>query len=50
MRFEDSEFYVWSGYDKILRDSYGDFMQLPPADKRKEHYPDVLDFGEYANI
>lgn len=35
MRFEDSEFYVWSGYDKILRDSYGDFMQLPPEDKRK---------------
>ena len=35
MPFEDSEFYVWSGYDKILRDSYGDFMTLPPLNKRK---------------
>lgn len=33
--FEDSEFFVWKGYDKILRDSYGDFMQLPPKNKRK---------------
>lgn len=35
LRFEDSEFFVWAGYDKILRDSYGDFMALPPKDKRK---------------
>ena len=35
MPFEDSEFFVWKGYDKILRDSYGDFMQLPPKNKRK---------------
>lgn len=35
MPFEDSEFFVWAGYDKILRDSYGDFMTLPPENKRK---------------
>ncbi|HBH09133.1 MAG TPA: hypothetical protein DDX40_07015 [Rikenellaceae bacterium] len=35
LEFEDCEFFVWKGYDKILRDSYGDFMQLPPANKRK---------------
>ena len=35
LKFEDSEFFVWKGYDKILRDSYGDFMQLPPKNKRK---------------
>ena len=35
LEFEDCEFFVWKGYDKILRDSYGDFMQLPPKNKRK---------------
>lgn len=35
MPFEDSEFFVWKGYDKILRDSYGDFMTLPPENKRR---------------
>ena len=35
LEFEGCEFFVWKGYDKILRDSYGDFMQLPPKNKRK---------------
>lgn len=35
MRFEDSEFFVWKGYESILRDSYGDFMTLPPEAKQK---------------
>ncbi len=35
LEFEGCEFLVWKGYDKILRDSYGDFMQLPPKNKRK---------------
>jgi len=35
LRFEDSEFFVWKGYEQILRDSYGDFMALPPKNKRK---------------
>ena len=35
MPFEDSEFFVWKGYDKILRDSYGDFMTLPPENNRR---------------
>lgn len=33
--FEDSEFFAWKGYDNILRDSYGDYMALPPEDRRK---------------
>lgn len=35
LRFEDSEFFVWKGYDSILRDSYGDYMQLPPKARQK---------------
>lgn len=48
--FEDTMIPIAKNTEKLLYEFYGDFMQLPPADKRKEHYPDVLDFGEYANI
>lgn len=33
-RFEDAEFFVMCGYDEVLRSSYGDYMQLPPEEKR----------------
>lgn len=32
--FEDSEFYAMAGYDRYLREVYGDYMQLPPEDQR----------------
>ena len=34
MPFEDGEFYVPSEYDALLRQAYGDYMQLPPVEKR----------------
>ena len=30
--------------DKFLRMLYGDYMQMPPVEKRKNHYPARLDF------
>ena len=33
-RFEDAEFSGVTDYDKMLRLYYGDYMELPPADKR----------------
>ncbi len=33
-------------YECILRNMYGDYMKLPPEDKRIGHAPEVLDFGE----
>lgn len=33
--------------EQHLEEMYGDFMQLPPVDCRKNHYPARLDFGEY---
>lgn len=30
----------------LLKNQYGDYMQLPPVEKRKNHYPYELDFGE----
>ena len=37
MRFEDTEVMVMNGYDRILRDSYGDYMQLPPEEEQVGH-------------
>lgn len=32
------------GYDRVLRDTYGDYMKLPPKEKRiAHHYADVID-------
>ena len=36
--FEDTEFCVMNGYDEYLRDNYNDYMQLPPPEKRVQHY------------
>ena len=34
------------GYDDYLRQYYGDYMQLPPVEKRERHFVIELDFGE----
>lgn len=36
--FEDRMLNVMSGYDDCLRNGYGDYMQLPPEDKRVSHH------------
>lgn len=48
LKYEDSYFKCPAGYDKILTRRYGNYMKLPPEDKR---YPlnmeeIVVDFGE----
>ena len=42
--FEDIKIKVPKNYDKILRELYGDYMQLPPKEKRQNHYPYILQF------
>lgn len=44
--FGSTYIYLPKEYDKILRDYFGDYMQLPPIEDRKNHYPKILDFGE----
>ena len=39
--FEGHEFVIPEGYDNILKTYYGDYMQLPPEDKRITHYYEV---------
>lgn len=46
--FEDTTVPVARRAEKLLESLYGDFMTPPPLDRRYEHYPNILDFGEYA--
>jgi lipopolysaccharide cholinephosphotransferase len=46
MPFEDTQVPVPGDYDTVLTRTYGDYMQLPPVEKRKNHRPAVLDLGQ----
>ncbi len=50
LTFVDGQFPVVSEYDAFLTSYYGDYMQLPPEDKRRTHGFRRLDFGPYDNI
>lgn len=41
-KFEDTYFYGPQKADALLSRCYGDFMQLPPVEKRHPHYSSVL--------
>ncbi len=45
--FEDIELSFPANLEYTLEQIYGDYMQLPPEDKRKNHFPARLDFGPY---
>ena len=47
VKFEDIEVNVPNNYDKILTRLYGNYMELPPEDKRFRPAPEKIDFGEY---
>lgn len=49
VEFEGMEVNVPNKVDKYLTQHYGNYMELPPADKRKNHYPYRLNFGEYSS-
>ena len=36
-------------YDVLLRRGYGDYMELPPEDQRRNHKPHTVDFGPYES-
>lgn len=36
--FEDRKYYIPKAYDEILKADYGDYMQLPPKEKRVSHH------------
>lgn len=41
MPFEDMEVLIPSGWDSYLKRQYGDYMQLPPIEKRTTHHADL---------
>lgn len=45
--FEDTKVNVPINYEVILESLYGDYMELPPEDKRYNHMADHIDFGQY---
>ena len=46
LEFEGIKMAFPKDLDKFLRIQYGDYMVLPPVEKRKTHCPFELDFGE----
>ncbi len=49
--FEDFEINIPVGYDNILRQMYGDYMQLPPVEKRiTRHYHYFVDLKHRLSI
>lgn len=48
--FEKHKFSIPGNYDVYLTNLYGDYMKLPPKDKRKNHNPVDIKFDEGMNI
>lgn len=47
--FEDRQFSIPADYDTYLRGCYGDYMQLPPEEKRVGiHHVQLVDLGDYT--
>lgn len=46
--FEDIEIKIPSAYDEILRNAYGDYMKLPPVEKRTGGHP--LYYSNYDRL
>ncbi len=44
--FEDLELNFANNMEELLTNQYGAYMELPPVEKRKTHYPYRLEFGE----
>ena len=50
MPFENITMTFPKEYDRYMRSFFGDYMQMPPVEKRKNHFPYELDFGVYADV
>ena len=46
MNFESTEICMPANSHEILCNIYGDYMQLPPEEKRVNHRPIEIDFGD----
>ena len=46
VKFGEYEFYIPSGYDSILKNNFGNYMQLPPKEKQIPGHNEYIDFGK----
>ena len=44
--FEDASFRAFTRWDDYLKQEFGDYMQLPPVEKRKSHHLEVYRINE----
>ncbi|MDR0504036.1 MAG: LicD family protein [Treponema sp.] len=44
--FESKEYWAPGNWDKFLGNLYGNYMEIPPVEKRKSHNPKFLEFGQ----
>lgn len=49
IKFENRNYQTVTSYEEVLRIYYGDYMKLPPVEKRRTHGFQTLDFGPYIN-
>lgn len=47
VKFDDVTIEIAANTEDYLSKRFGDYMQLPPEDKRHNHRPAILDFGAY---
>ena len=45
-KFEGLSVKIYGNYDKYLSALYGDYMQVPPPEKREKHFIVGIDFGD----
>ena len=50
MPFENLMVNMPKEYDVYLRRLFGDYMKIPPVEKRVNHCPYILEFGEEETI
>lgn len=45
--FETEKVYIPKCYDTILKKLYGNYMEIPPIEKQRQHGIEYFDFGKY---
>ena len=48
LKFEHLELNFPNKIEEMLTETYGDYMKLPPVEKRKNHFPYRLELGDYT--
>lgn len=50
VKFEDTKIYLHHDYDTYLKGMYGNYMEIPPVEKREKHLCLELDFEKARSM